>query len=55
MAKVKRNVRLGPVWEEAEALLAPGESMIHFIEEAFRREITRRTRAKKKAPSSDGA
>jgi hypothetical protein len=47
-AKVKRNVRLGPIWEEAERELSAGEPMIHFIEEAFRREITRRRRARRR-------
>lgn len=51
MAKVKRNLRLGKIYDEIEAWLAPGETMTHLIEALLERELLRRKRAeKKKAP-----
>jgi hypothetical protein len=54
VAKVKRNLRLGPVFDEAAKELRPGETMTHLVEEALRHEITRRKRSKRRT-ESEGA
>lgn len=54
MAKVKRNLRLGPVYERAEQELDPGENMTHFVEQALEHEIVRRQRARRRT-SNDSA
>jgi hypothetical protein len=48
MAKVKRNLRLGPIFEVAEQELMPGETITHFIEDAMHREVERRRRARRR-------
>jgi hypothetical protein len=49
MAKVKRNLRLGPIYDQAEKELDEGENMTHFVETALHHEILRRRRASKRA------
>lgn len=49
LAKVKRNLRLGPIYEAAEQELDPGETMTHFVEQALHHEIQRRQRARKRS------
>jgi hypothetical protein len=53
MAKVKRNLRLGRIYEEAERLLRPDETMTHLIEALLEREVQRRKRAQRKAPPTE--
>jgi hypothetical protein len=55
MAKVKRNLRLGPIFETAEQELRPGETMTHFIEDAMHREVVRRRRSRKRSDKDDGS
>lgn len=55
MAKVKRNLRLGPVYERAEQELEPGETMTHLVEQALEHEIIRRQRARRRATGNDSA
>ncbi len=50
MAKVKRSLRFGKVFDDLEKLLQPGETMTSVLEQFMGREVARRMRAKKNAP-----
>lgn len=54
MAKVKRNLRFGKVFDDLENELGEGETMTNLLEALMQRELARRRRSNRGAPPAAG-